>query len=118
MLDGFCDYNQVLVLEEDRPKITFLTTWGTYAYVKIPFRLKNAGSTFQRAMDHVFKYFIGKFMVDYQDDLMVYSKSREIHIINIRRIFESCRMYGVSLNPKKCLFSVTKGEFPGHVVSK
>jgi hypothetical protein len=34
MLDGFSGYNQVLVVEEDRPKTTFITPWGTYAYVQ------------------------------------------------------------------------------------
>jgi hypothetical protein len=118
MLDGFSGYNQVLVAEEDRPKTTFVTPWGTYAYVIIPFGLKNAGATFQRAMDHAFKDFIGKFMDDYQDDLTIYSKSREIHIEHLKKIFERCRMYGVSLNPKKCLFVVMEGKFLGHIVSK
>jgi hypothetical protein len=90
----------------------------TYAYIRMPFRLKNAGATFQRAMDHAFKDFIGKFMVDYQDDLTVYSKSREIHLTHLKQIFEKCRIYGISLNPKKCLFVVTEGKLLGHVVSK
>jgi hypothetical protein len=118
MLDGFSGYNQVIVAEEDRPKTTFVTPWGTYAYIRMPFGLKNAGATFQRAMDHAFKYFVGKFMVDYQDDLTVYSKSREIHLRHLRQIFEKCRIYGISLNPKKCLFVVTEGKLLGHVVSK
>ena len=46
MLDGFSRYNQVIVAEEDRPKTTFVTPWGTYAYIIMPFRLKNAGATF------------------------------------------------------------------------
>jgi hypothetical protein len=91
MLDGFSGYNQVLVAEEDRPKTTFVTPWGTYAYVRMPFRLKNAGATFQRAMDHAFKDFIGKFMVDYQDDLTVYSKSREIHIDISKRFLKGAK---------------------------
>jgi hypothetical protein len=95
MLDGFSSYNQVLVAKEDRPKTLFVTPWGTYAYVKIPFGLKNVGSTFQREMDHTFKDFIEMFMDDYQDDLKFYSKSREIHIKHLKNIFERCRMYGV-----------------------
>jgi hypothetical protein len=72
MLDGFSGYNQVLVVEEDREKTTFITPWETYAYARMPFGLKNAGATFQRAMDHAFEGLIGKFMVDYQDDLTVH----------------------------------------------
>jgi hypothetical protein len=55
MLDGFSGYNQVLVVEEDQPKTIFITPWGTYVYVLMPFGLKNAGETIQREMDHAFK---------------------------------------------------------------
>jgi hypothetical protein len=118
MLDGFSGYNQVLVVEEDMPKTTFITPWETYAYARMPFGLKNVGDTFQRAMDHAFKYLIGKFMVDYQDDLTVHSKIREEHINHLRQVFERCRLYGISLNPKKCLFVVSEGKLLGYIVSK
>jgi hypothetical protein len=55
MLDGFSRYNQVIPSKEDKPKTSFVTPWETYAYVCIPFRLKNVGETFQREMDHAFK---------------------------------------------------------------
>jgi hypothetical protein len=64
MLDVFSRYNQVLVVEEDRPNTTFVTPWETYDYVCMPFGLKNYGVTFQREMDHAFKNLIGKFMAD------------------------------------------------------
>ena len=72
MLDGFSGYNQVLMDEEDRAKKTFITPWEKYAYARMPFGLKNAGATFQRAMDHAFSGLIGKFMEDYQYDLIVH----------------------------------------------
>jgi hypothetical protein len=65
VLDWFYGYNQVLVVEEDRPKTAFVTPWGTYAYVCMPFGLKNVGAKFQRAMDHAFNNLIGKFMENY-----------------------------------------------------
>ena len=46
LLDGFSSYNQVLVAEEDRLKMTFKTRWGTFAYSRIPFGLINTGATF------------------------------------------------------------------------
>jgi hypothetical protein len=118
MLDGFSEYNQVFVAEEDRPKTAFVTPWETYAYICMPFGLKNVDATFQREMDHVFKYLIEKFMADYQDDLTIHLKLREEHIKNLRQVFERCRMYGISLNPKKYLFAVSEGKLLGHIVSK
>jgi hypothetical protein len=54
MLDGFSGYNQVLVRKEDQNKTTFTTPWGTFEYLRMPFRLLNAGATFQRATDFAF----------------------------------------------------------------
>lgn len=45
-MDGFLDYNQIKVAEEDRANIAFTTHWGTYAYNVTPFGLKNAGVTY------------------------------------------------------------------------
>ena len=54
LLDVYSGYNQILVHEKDQDKTTFSTPWGTFQYAKMPFRLKNAGATFQRAMDIAF----------------------------------------------------------------
>ena len=59
MLDRFLRYNQVQIRKEDRGKTTFTTPWGTYEYIRMPFGLLNAGSTFQRAMDQAFSDLIG-----------------------------------------------------------
>jgi hypothetical protein len=87
-------------------------------YAQMPFGLKNVGATFQRDMDHAFEGLIGKFMENYQDDLTVHSKTRNEHIHHLRKVFERCRLYGVSLNPKKCLFVVVEGKLLGHIVCK
>ena len=57
-------------------------------------------------------------MVDYQDNLIVHSKIRDDHIHHLRKLFDRCKLYGVSLNPKKCLFVVTQGKLLGHIVCK
>ncbi|RDX68220.1 hypothetical protein CR513_52809, partial [Mucuna pruriens] len=49
-MDGFSGYNQILMAKEDQEKTTFVTLWGTFCYKVMPFGLKNAGATYQRAM--------------------------------------------------------------------
>ena len=77
LLDGFSGYNQVLVIQEDQLKTAFTTPWGTFMYVKIPFRFMNAGATCQREMDIDFSDEIGHFILIYLDDITVYSKTKE-----------------------------------------
>lgn len=93
MLDGFFGYNQILVIGEDKHKTAFTTPWRTYTYNCIPFGLKNVGATFQRKMDQAFQDLIGKTIVDYQDDLTVYLKLRELHSKHLWEVFERCKLY-------------------------
>jgi hypothetical protein len=110
LLDGFSGYNQVLVSHDDQLKTTFRTKWGTYAYRKIPFGLINVGATFQRAMDITFRGLIGKSIVVYLDDVTIFSRiKRSCH--HLRKIFDRCRRYGISLNPRKSIFAVNEGNF-------
>jgi hypothetical protein len=69
-------------------------------------------------MDVSFRGIINKCVVVYLDDVMVYSKNRSDHILHLTKIFERCRKYGISLNPKKTIFGVTEGKFLGHIISK
>jgi hypothetical protein len=118
MIDGFSGYNQIAVNKHDKEKIAFTTPWGTFMYEKMPFGLMNAGSTFQRAM-HI--SFIGerdKFVVIYLDDLTIFSKSDEDHLIHLKQTFEKCQNFGLSLNPKKSHFVMQEGKLLGHIMSR
>ena len=118
LLDRFFGYNQVLVVEEDRLKTTFRMRWETFSYRRMPFGLINVVATFQRDMDIDFHGLIGRSVVVYLDDIMIFSKKREEHAFHLKQIFERCRKYGISMNPKKCVFAVIEGKLLGHVFSK
>jgi hypothetical protein len=118
LLDGFSSYNQVLVSKEDYLKTIFRTKWGFVFYKHMPFGLINAGETFQRAMDVVFRGIINKCVVVYLDDVTVYSKNREDHIQHLTQIFERCGKYDISLNPKKTIFAVEEGKLLRQIISQ
>ena len=101
----------------DHLKTTFRTKWGTHAYDKMPFRLVNAGATFQRAMYIAFKGLINKSMVVYLDGITIYSKKREDHVPHLKAIFEWCRWYEISLNPKKNIFAIEERTLVRFVIS-
>jgi ribonuclease HI len=117
MLDGFSGYNQVLLKREDQLKTAFTTPWGTFMYLRMSFGLMNVGATFQRAMRFAFRDLIQKIIEIYQDDLTVVSKDRKDHLSHLRIVFERCRKYGISLNPKKSVFGIDEGKLLGHVAS-
>ena len=58
-----------------------------------------------------------KFVVIYQDDITVFSKSDEDHLKHLRKVFTKCQKFGLSLNPKKYHFSMIEGKLLGHIVS-
>jgi hypothetical protein len=104
-------------LPKDRYKTTFTTPWGTFMYAKMPSGLMNVGATFQRAMDIAFIGEKDKFVVIYLDEIIVFSQSNKEHYDHLKKVFLKCRKFGLSLNPKKSLFSMKEGKLLGHIVS-
>ena len=82
LLDGFSQYNQVLVDEDVQYKTAFTTPWGTYAYICITFGLINVSATFQRTVDISFCRLIYKSVVVYLDDVVVFYKQSD-HVFNL-----------------------------------
>jgi hypothetical protein len=82
----------------------------------MPFGLSNAGATFQRSMQIDFDNFIGKIIQIYLDDLTVYSENRSENFGHLQRVLMRCSKFGISLNPSKSIFDITKGNLLGHIV--
>jgi hypothetical protein len=118
MLDGFYGYNQIMVHPDDQEKIAFTMPWGTFMYAKMHFGLMNVGGTFQRAMDIDFSDEKDKFIVIYLDEITIYSVFDEEHLKHLRRDFQKCRKFGISLNPKKSNFGMEEGKLLGNIISK
>ncbi|KAK2382471.1 hypothetical protein QL285_070004 [Trifolium repens] len=120
MLDGYSGYNQIFIAEEDVSKTAFRCpgALGTYEWVVMPFGLKNAGATYQRAMNSMFHDFIDTFMQVYIDDIIIKSSSEDSHLLYLRQSFERMRKHGLKMNPLKCAFCVHAGDFLGFVVHK
>ena len=116
-MDGFSGYNQINIHPQDQSKTAFICPWGTFAYQKLPFGLKNSGATFQRAMNYAF-HDIKNIVQPYLDDLPAHSQKWTDHPQHLRAIFLRCRHYKIRLNPHKYVFCVSFGHLLGFVVSK
>ncbi|GLJ30588.1 hypothetical protein SUGI_0605680 [Cryptomeria japonica] len=116
-MDDFSGYNQIKIALEDQHKTAFTCPWGTYCWNVMPFGLKNARATYQRAMTTIFHDMMHTIMEDYVDDLLAKSLTREGHLEILEKIFDRLEQYHVRLNPKKCVFGVTSGKLLGYIVS-
>ncbi|RVW76825.1 Transposon Ty3-G Gag-Pol polyprotein [Vitis vinifera] len=117
-MDGFSGYSQILMAPEDMEKTSFITEWGTYCYRVMPFGLKNAGATYQRATTTLFHDMMHRDVEVYVDDMIVKSRDRSDHLAALERFFERIRQFRLRLNPKKCTFGVTSGKLLGYMVSE
>jgi hypothetical protein len=76
-LDAYSGYHQIKMMESDQLATLFVTPYGTYFYVTMPFSLKNAGATYQRTMQKCLADQIGSNIHAYVDDIAVISKRQD-----------------------------------------
>ncbi|XP_059446359.1 uncharacterized protein LOC132177899 [Corylus avellana] len=117
-MDAFSGYNQIYMHPEDREKTAFITDRGLYCYKVMPFGLKNAGATYQRLINKMFRDQIGRNMEVYVDDILVKSVLPQDHILDLQETFTTLKKYGMKLNPSKCAFGVSSGKFLGYMLQQ
>ena len=114
-MDGNTGYNQIFMALEDISKTAFRVpgTVSLFEYLVMTFGLKNAGATYQRAMNYIFHDLIGKLVEIYIDDVVVKSTLAGGNLEDLRKVLEQTRRFGLKMNPKKCAFGVSAGQFLG-----
>lgn len=104
------------IAEGDQAKTAFITPEGLYEYVVMPFGLVNAPASFQRAMGVTFQEEIGKFVLVYLDDILVFSESADEHVAHVRHVLARLREHRWFAKLKKCEFARLTLKYLGHIV--
>jgi hypothetical protein len=102
---------------EDQNKIAFVTHWGDFVWVVMPFGVKNGPPTYQNVITKDFREYIDAFMKIFLDEFIVFNKL-STHLEKLKKCFLKCREYGISLNPNNCAFMVSFGTILIFIVSK
>ena len=84
----------------------------------MPFKLKNVGATYQRAMVTLFHDLMHKEIKVYVDDMIAKSLRKNEHVANLWKLFKHLRKYQLQLNPAKCTYGVTSSKLLGFIVSE
>ena len=117
-LDLLMGYHQISIHESDRPKTAFITHKGLFMFKRMPFGLCNAPATFQRLMDALFSGLVGKVVLVYLDDLLIFAETEEELLLAIEKILQILKNAKLKCKPRKCKLFRSKIHYLGHEISK
>ena len=115
-IDLASGYWQIRMGDKSIEKTAFNTMWGKYEWLAMPFGLCNAPATFQTIMNETLQPLLGKCVVVYLDDILIYSQSLEDHYKHLDQVLSLLEKQKLYAQPQKCEFAPAHMEFCGHII--
>ena len=104
-------YWQVPLRKEDIPKTAFKTRWGLCEFLVVPFGVSNAPAQFMNLMNDVLADYLDDFVVVFLDDILIYSKTIEDHVVHLRKVLQKLREHQLFAKASKCEIAYESIEF-------
>jgi transposase InsO family protein len=119
VMDMTAGYHQAPISMSSRFLTAFICFMGVYHWLRVPMGLKNAASFFQRVMATVVLVNLMYRICElYIDDVLVFGKTEDEFVENLRTVFQRFRKHRITLNPKKCRLGMDHVEYVGRVISE
>jgi hypothetical protein len=115
-LDLTAGYHQVRMNPDDVWKTTFKTKFGLFEWKVMPFGLTNAPTTFMRLINDIFRAHLGRFVVIYLDDILIFSRTWDTHMQHVRQVLQILQEHKLQVKEKKSYFGQTSVPYLGFVV--
>ena len=116
-LDIIAAFNTIRIKEGDEEKTAFLTRYGLFEYLVMPFGLCNAPGTFQSVINETLREYLDQFCSAYLDDVLIYSEDETEHEANVNKVLEKLGKAGMYVDIKKCAFNVKRVKYLGLIIT-
>ena len=115
-LDLKSAYHNMCLVEEDKEETAFSVGHKHLEFNRVPFGLINSGAYFSQLMSIIYKGIKGVYVINYLDDILVYSEDFKSHLLHLKEVFRRLRHANLRLNLSKCEFVKTSVDYLGHVI--
>ena len=116
-LDLLNGYRQIKVEKRSREKTAFTTHIRLLQYIRSTFGLTNAPASLQRLLEHVLQDYIGKFVILYIDDILIFSTSFDNHFSHVAQVLQTLGEAYLKVRIGQCQFARNSVEFLGHLIT-